>query len=231
MNDQESRDNFLARWSRRKVDVASTEAEISATPPEGEQDTAAPAAEPFDLASLPSLSQITAQTDMRPFMNALVPESLRNAALRRVWEADPAIRDYIGPATEYAWDWHRPGGVQGYGPLELGDKALELAERMFSTKIDDESLVEGKAAQKSGPGIAPANEIAPTPPLPLPLPPAAGNGGELTTVRISIKTDDYSDATPPRAQANPDRPEILAQSDKIIAPQQSASRHGKASPR
>lgn len=62
---------------------------------------------------LPSLESLGPGSDLRPFLRPGVAPALRNAALRRMWTVDPAIRDYIGPA-DYAWDWNTPGGVPDY---------------------------------------------------------------------------------------------------------------------
>ena len=49
-----------------------------------------------------------------------MPEHLRNAALRKSWALDPAIRNYVNPALEYAYDWNTPGGVPGTGEIGAG---------------------------------------------------------------------------------------------------------------
>jgi hypothetical protein len=144
-------ENFLARWSRRKLTV---EAEPPAAPAASPQKTAA--AEPqaldtegpdpegadrpttvasapavqnretqppaVDLSALPSIESITAQTDVRAFLQPGIPLQLTRAALRRVWSADPAIRDFVGLA-ENAWDFTAPDGVPGFGPLQPNDLA------------------------------------------------------------------------------------------------------------
>ena len=50
-------------------------------------------------------------TDITGFLRKGVPEHLRNAALRKSWALDPAIRNYVNPALDYAYDWNTPGGV------------------------------------------------------------------------------------------------------------------------
>ena len=50
-----------------------------------------------DLATLPPIASIDARTDITVFLQSGVPETLRLAALRRVWTVDPAIRDFKGP--------------------------------------------------------------------------------------------------------------------------------------
>lgn len=140
-------DGFLGRWIRRKAearDRPDEPAEKSAEDAGGDEpagQTASPvkAEEPaFDLAKLPSLEEITAQTNVSDFMRREVPAALRNAALRRAWALDPAIRDYVNPAREYAYDWNVPGGVPGNGPLEAGYDALkQVAETLWSQPETD----------------------------------------------------------------------------------------------
>jgi hypothetical protein len=76
-------------------------------------DSAAAEEPPPDLSLLPSVESIDSLTDISGFLQKGIPESLRNAALQKIWSADPAIRDYIGPA-DWAWDWNTPGGMPGY---------------------------------------------------------------------------------------------------------------------
>ncbi len=126
-------DHFLARWSQRKREAAKLpEQEVA---PEGEGPAALPAVvdeeEPFDLELLPKLEELTPQTDITPFMHKAVPEALRNAALKKMWALDPAIRDYVGEALDYAWDWNAPGGVPGSGG-SLSQTALDFTRSLFS---------------------------------------------------------------------------------------------------
>ena len=89
------------------------------------------AAEEFDLSSLPKLEDITGTTDISTFLRKGVPENLRNAALRKSWALDPAVRNYVNPALEYAYDWNTPGGVPGGGELGAGfDVAGMVAQIM-----------------------------------------------------------------------------------------------------
>jgi hypothetical protein len=133
------REDFLARWSRRKRQkvekVGGDQAEDAASPaaasaPEDTADADTPEkgarpAEPpgplFDPKTLPSIEAITAQTDIRAFLAPGVPAELTRAALRRAWAADPKIRDFVGLA-DYAWDFNAPGAMAGFGPLEMTDE-------------------------------------------------------------------------------------------------------------
>ena len=129
----DDREDFLARWSRRKreanragTETPSGEARTTHREPlhhgpdedgpfGGVEHTVPAPVEPTlteeELAALPKIEEISAQTDIAGFLKKGVPEALRNAALRRMWSVDPAIRDYVGDARDYAWDWNTPGGV------------------------------------------------------------------------------------------------------------------------
>jgi hypothetical protein len=144
---------FLDRWSARK---RAAEAEAEAARSAGEPSVGADA-EPSEagsvgtegaeaealaaealgaetaeadaeaIARLPSIDELTAETDLRPFLRRGVPAALKRAALRKMWTLNPAIRDYVDPARDYAWDWNTPGGVPGTGALSLPAAARALA--------------------------------------------------------------------------------------------------------
>ena len=121
-------DNFLSRWSRRKQEVARQEAKPDTTPPVAKPqdiqklesakgpptDNAAPP--PVELAKLPSLDEITADTDITGFLKPGVPAGLARAALRRAWTSDPAVRDFVG-LQENDWVFNKPGPAEGFGPI------------------------------------------------------------------------------------------------------------------
>jgi Protein of unknown function (DUF3306) len=118
------RDNFIRRWARLKrtsvsahdIETVSTKVEATTRQPEvGEASD-----QPFDPASLPSLEQIAADTDVGAFLRSGVPAELTRAALRRAWASNPAIRDFIGIA-ENQWDFNDPDGIPGFGPLPATD--------------------------------------------------------------------------------------------------------------
>lgn len=133
-------DGILARWSRRKRAVREAEAlpREETTAPVVE---AAHVPEPVNpeeadalaeaIARLPRLEDLTAQTDLTPFLRAGIPAALRNAALRRMWSVDPGIRDFVSEAREYAYDWNTPGGVPGLGPMLPTDDIKAMVERVM----------------------------------------------------------------------------------------------------
>src|SRR5258708_6473626 len=141
-------EHIVSRWSRMKQESdghivpggSSTEPKpIDAEPGQSNGVTVATsttgsAASPaFDPASLPPLQSITLGTDIRSFLASSVRVELTNAALRRAWVTDPAIRDFIGIA-ENQWDFNDPSAMPGFGPLTAGNDvaglvALENAEQ------------------------------------------------------------------------------------------------------
>src|ERR1700730_17666164 len=127
-------DHFILRWARLKrasdsagEKAASSSVETAAAPPqaEGAQDR------PFDPASLPSLEQIVADTDIGAFLQSGVPAELTRAALLRAWVSDPVIRDFIGIA-ENQWDFNDPNGIPGFGPLPSAGGAPVVVTQALS---------------------------------------------------------------------------------------------------
>ena len=199
-------EGFLSRWSRRKREAAAAPepaapepaaeapAELPADQPLDVQAEAAPAepAKPrqaccpipnlpeIDLASLPRIEDLTAQSDFSLFLRPGIPQALRNAALRRMWSLDPAIRDYIGP-VEYQWDFNAPGGLPfGFANELAGDigrllaQAIGKVEELVGPEPDDASP---GTADGGGEGDAPVAEspvaaVPPDEPAPAPLPEA-----------------------------------------------------------
>src|SRR5260221_12898332 len=154
--DQGDDKGFVARWSQRKQEAKQPEretpvadAEVAAVPA-----TEAEAPEEFDLSSLPSLDELTPETDITAFLRKGVPEHLRNAALRKSWALDPAIRNYINPALEYAYDWNTPGGVPGSGEIGAGVDVARLVSQIMgggeSTHEASTSAEAGKGPESEG---------------------------------------------------------------------------------
>ncbi len=159
-------ENFIARWSRRKRAAAENrEAQKSAAAPDAPAQDAPAAAdarkteecasgggpqapEPgLDLAKLPPLESITAATDIRAYLAPGVPVELTRAALRRVWSADPQIRDFVG-LSENSWDFNDPDAVAGFGPLEITDELRRQIEQMVVGSPSDQA--EGRRAHAAG---------------------------------------------------------------------------------
>ena len=136
--DETDRDKgFLARWSQRKQEAKQPEPEQAESAAETVESSGSPAPQgedvtpEFDLSSLPTLEELTGSTDITAFLRKGVPEHLRNAALRKSWALDPAIRNYVNPALEYAYDWNTPGGVPGGGELGAGVDVARLVSQIM----------------------------------------------------------------------------------------------------
>jgi hypothetical protein len=141
---------FLSRWSQRKREAAQPTADIAPVQPAAEPPNSQPLVEtadeePFDLESLPKLEDLTDSTDITGFLRKGVPEGLRNAALRKTWALDPAIRNYVNPAMEYAFDWNTPGGVPGAGEIAAG---TDIAKMVLQIMGSDSAAAEADDAKE-----------------------------------------------------------------------------------
>ena len=216
---------FLARWSQRKQeakrdsDAPAAEAVVPAEPVAG--------AEPeFDLSSLPKLEEMTATTDITGFLRKGVPEHLRNAALQKSWALDPAIRNYVNPALDYAYDWNTPGGVPGSSEIGAGMDVARLVSQIMGS---GESAAEASASDPE-PGKASASDAAG----------ASGQdaeqeaGSELPTEALRLTDDripiEQKLANPEEVAASEGQREVDATQSEPAAPQQAVRRHGSAKP-
>ncbi|MGY6645096.1 MAG: DUF3306 domain-containing protein [Salinarimonas sp.] len=191
---------FLGRWSQRKLsekekneaqarapdspdradeepeshelpdrDIASHEAaqEISAAPQQEE------ILSEEELAALPPIDSITSQTDLRQFLRKGVPSAVKNAAMRKMWLLDPAIRNHVDYAVDYAWDWNVPGGVPGHGGQIAGESVAKMLDKLLPKPVSDENQaapeLSGHAADAPDPeyvenqrqtGVQPEGEAA-----------------------------------------------------------------------
>lgn len=242
-----SGEDFFSRWSRRKREVRQAETAAPRPPelaeeasdavePLGRAETAEgalpdPELTPEEVAALPPIDALTPETDLSAFFRKGVPAALRNAALRRMWSLDPAIRDYVGDARDYAWDWNTPGGVPGFEPLASADEVYATLDRMFSTQDasetdqkcqDDHDLARGPKVARHGDEPVPEEESPG---------PKAGSAGF-----------DVPQQSPPESSGGHDEggtaePEISAavQHPDLAAPQEASAgarprRHGGAAP-
>jgi len=154
-SDQGDQDKgFLARWSQRKQQAKRPDRDAPAADADMPPGPAAEGdAEPeFDLSSLPKLEDVTETTDITAFLRKGVPEHLRNAALRKSWALDPAIRNYVNPALEYAYDWNTPGGVPGGGEIGAGMDVARLVSQIMGGGESTHALTSAE------PGKEPASD-------------------------------------------------------------------------
>src|ERR1700730_15672913 len=231
MSDEEhSADNksFLARWSQRKHEAkqpdqdAPTANSDAPSGPVAESD-----AEPeFDLSSLPRLEDLTETTDITAFLRKGVPESLRNAALRKAWALDPAIRNYVNPALDYAYDWNTPGGVPGSSEIGTGMDVARLVSQIMGCG--------GSTVESPVPAVSPETEAASDPTQSLEQGTTDKSGLELPvqavrlgqeTVSVAQKLAKVEEDSPIEAE-----PAEFSAVSSSAAPQQVVRRHGSAKP-
>src|SRR3546814_4496941 len=97
-------DSLFARCSRRKQAMRKSDAARRSEADAAESSVAKaevvdsgrqiPAVDPVAVeppGPLPSLEDLTAESDLTAFLREGVPESLKKAALRKMWSLDPAI--------------------------------------------------------------------------------------------------------------------------------------------
>jgi hypothetical protein len=181
-------DDFLARWSRRKRAARSgedhTPDEEAHAAPEAESDSQLPPAAAEPTEPLPSLNDLTADSDLAAFLRNGVPAALKNAAMRKMWSLDPTIRDYIGP-SEYAWDFNRPGSMAGFGPLAAGKSVADFLSTVSraipaeKAATSSEAPPEATATASEHAGSPSAAEPVQPPCVPID-PPPPGNEVEVT---------------------------------------------------
>jgi hypothetical protein len=126
-------ESFLARWSRLKQRSRHDEVTGDDEQPQAHEDaTPAPS---VDLTTLPDIGNIGPDSDIRPFLQAGVPQELTGAALRSAWVADPSIRDFVEIADNQ-WDFNAESGIPGFGSLGSADYARNLVARALQG-LDD----------------------------------------------------------------------------------------------
>ena len=214
MNDP---DNFLSRWSRRKREAGESKdkeekASEARAEPAPENEPVRPDSAPdtpsskLDVETLPPIEAISAETDITAFMRAGVPETLKHAALRRAWSADPAIRDFMGPTENY-WDAAGPDGIPGFGDIDPNLDVRRMVSELF-----------GETPRQETPTESDTDRMAESPALP---------------VQIRAEGTEVPQASPTPPEDVPQRDEnAAAQTEPLeAAPEKKISRrHGGAMP-
>jgi len=173
-------ENFITRWSRRKREAAEgAEVTKSSIAPDAAAESAPPSEDPrqerdalpasggapqlpeaaFDSANLPPIETITAESDIRAFLAPGVPPELTRAALRRVWSADPNIRDFIG-LSENSWDFNAPGAMAGFGPLEMTEELRRQVVRIVGRDLAGDPTDPAGPIAAEPQGKSPSAEIS-----------------------------------------------------------------------
>jgi len=230
--DEADRDKgFLARWSQRKQEAKQPEPKPDAPTDENTESSGSPAPQgddvtpEYDLSTLPKLEELTGSTDITAFLRKGVPEHLRNAALQKSWALDPAIRNYVNPALEYAYDWNAPGGVPGGGELGAGVDVARLVSQIMGepaaeTTNFDANCSEVEAAHS--PVKLSEGDLPTKPQIDLPER-TLRRSDEPTAAETQAVSKANDDAGEPAPIEEP-------QLTRPAAPQQLVRRHGTAKP-
>jgi Protein of unknown function (DUF3306) len=226
--DEADRDKgFLARWSQRKQEAKQPEPKPDAPAAESVESSgsSAPQGEDvtpeFDLSTLPKLEELTGSTDITAFLRKGVPEHLRNAALQKSWALDPAIRNYVNPALEYAYDWNAPGGVPGGGELGAGVDVARLVSQIMGDPAAESVKSDANAGDEAA-GSLPSPERDLSEPQPeLPVQPVRRAEEATVETEHASKVENVADGTALSDESEP---------AKTVAPQQPVRRHGTAKP-
>jgi hypothetical protein len=228
--DEADRDKgFLARWSQRKQEAKQPEPKPDAPAGQSVESPGSPAPQgeditpEFDLSTLPKLEELTGSTDISAFLRKGVPEHLRNAALQKSWALDPAIRNYVNPALEYAYDWNMPGGVPGGGELGAGVDVARLVSQIMGEPAAEttNSSASSKDEAASSPAEPSEHDLSAKPQEDLPVQ-SLRQSGEPTAEAEPVSTSD--------GDASEHAPAEETQPVQPVAPQQPVRRHGTAKP-
>jgi hypothetical protein len=186
------------------------------------QDQSGEAAEEFDLSSLPKLEDITGTTDISTFLRKGVPENLRNAALRKSWALDPAVRNYVNPALEYAYDWNTPGGVPGGGELGAGFDVAGMVAQIMGDAPSGEAATPTESTDAPATAAGPSSEVAASEVA------AVQKAEAELPIEALRRSDEATSGAEDGGTAAGQRQEFETRDS--VAPQPAVRRHGSAKP-
>jgi hypothetical protein len=141
-------ENFLSRWSRKKLKETRPEPQPEAQPQVAEAgaEPSAPAViEPQPPEPLPAVESLTPESDFKPFMRPDVDPGVKQAALKQLFK-DPHFNVMDGLDT-YIDDYSKPDPI----PDEMMKKMYQARELLFSPEekaaAEAEDAREAAAAQ------------------------------------------------------------------------------------
>ena len=153
---------FLQRWSTRKMD-ARTGADVDApqaedepvageAPVDGDETVEVVAPPPTDLADLPDVDTLDADSDYTGFLGENVPADLAKMAMRKLWRSDPVLANIDG-LNDYDEDFSMVGMVSEVvkTAYQVG-KGYVTADDELDGELDveaDDEMVE-KTADEAG---------------------------------------------------------------------------------
>ena len=139
---------FLQRWSTRKMDAdAGADADASQVedepaageaPVDGDEAVEVVAPPPTDLADLPDVDTLDADSDYTGFLGENVPADLAKMAMRKLWRSDPVLANIDG-LNDYDEDFSMVGMVSEVvkTAYQVG-KGYVTADDEIDAETDDE---------------------------------------------------------------------------------------------
>lgn len=197
------KEDFLSRWSRRKVEARSdVPAEVPAAPrvesPEPAQSLEA-VPSPAEQPALPAVESLTPDSDFAPFMDPKVDGGVRRQALKTLF-SDPRF-NVMDMMDVYVDDYSKPDPLpeSWLAKMEsvswLGDKGgrdREEAERRRALAQDVAEAGEGNASKVPGDVAAPASAIPGAP-----LPESSTSSDPVAAAEPAGETDPVGGTIPP----------------------------------
>lgn len=186
-------DDFLSRWSRRKLGEVSDEPAQESPKPESAK-SVVPETESEDrgdpevMAQLPDIDGMDDSSDFTVFLQAGVPEALRRRALRKLWRVNPVLANLDG-LNDYDEDYTQlhtlgrgmkslykagKGFVTGDAEAPAAGAPPQTAESSPPESLPPESTIESPVAEKSetqpaeSPPVNSTRDVAPAKPAAAP---------------------------------------------------------------
>ena len=120
MTQEEKKEDFLRRWARRKHEAEKEKEQL-------------PAAEEKPPPQLPSVDQLTPESDFTGFMHPKVEDGLRRVALKKLFN-DPHF-NIPDPFEPYSGDWNVAEPISN----ELLATLNQAKQHLFSDKKEEEN--------------------------------------------------------------------------------------------
>lgn len=212
--------NFLSRWSERKRQAGEAAREESREAEAGEERAAKSGeeaeleVEAVDPATLPDIDSLAAGSDFTVFMRAGVPEALKQRALRRLWQVDPAF-NVICPLDDYNLDYTDAATVvPNLKTLyQVGRGMVLPSEKLEKAEGGGDAAALPSGAGESAPASIPSPDTAAAPEQPeepkqeaVEAPPASEAGAaESVPTELSWAESTGADPNRPPAAAAPGR--------------------------
>ena len=152
-------EGFVARWSRlKRAGDEPRSGDVTA----GAEPAAAPAAAaelPDETIELPSIEDLTRESDFTGFMRKGVPVELKHQALRKLWRSDPVFANLDG-LLEYGDDYSAPWktGAAVRTLYRIGKGMVDSAEETAESPADAPAALDAAASRDDA---APAERPTP----------------------------------------------------------------------